>query len=513
MAAEIAETPKPTNQEPLNLPSYIGLSFAIFLGFIPQSSLTLLQSLQSRNKSLGFQLHKAEEELHQMKSRRKEDSKANARVVEIFASHRNGWQQEERKLLHQIDESSDEISQLRVRIEELEKSEEELRDCVERLQREVDEREEMINFMSRQATGEYYDDEDEDGDEFEEEEEVVEKVEVKKEVEIGEFLEEFEDHCDDFSRLGRFNGAKSGGDPMPEKYYGGESDEMSFLYGARSEFSRDVLASASKVWAERANDGWQDIKYDSLEAQYHKKHFVARRETTWKADCESTGIPSKLKLLEQELLNLERIDKGELSKVPSLMRKQAKRYQSLAGKIDNLCKRMQVSVPSEPDLSSEFRTQRQTEFLLEAHRLQQRAIETRQKLLTLQTETGNSHYSFGEEHGNHAKLITRRSLDSIKSNLKEIQRNLEIWLARIMGDLEGILARDNASHVRDCYISRYPYVRRSFAPFGKMVKTRAQLREEAKVAEEDYLYHCQLQSVILSPPKRVGSLRNRAKAL
>ncbi|KAF6149954.1 hypothetical protein GIB67_008675 [Kingdonia uniflora] len=36
---------------------------------------------------------------------------------------------------------------------------------------------------------------------------------------------------------------------------------------------------------------------------------------------------------------------------------------------------------------------------------------------------------------------------------------------------------------------------------------------EAKVAEEDYPYHCQLQSVILRQPERVGSLMNRAKAL
>ena len=116
----------------------------------------------------------------------------------------------------------------------------------------------------------------------------------------------------------------------------------------------------------------------------------------------------------------------------------------------------QASDPSEPTASSEFRTQRQTEFLLEAFRLQQRASETSQKLIALQTEAGKTYQ--GNELEGQAKLGTKRSLDSIKNNFKEIQRNLEIWLARIIGDLEGILARDGASRVREYYISRYPFV-------------------------------------------------------
>lgn len=189
------------------------------------------------------------------------------------------------------------------------------------------------------------------------------------------------------------------------------------------------------------------------------------------------------------------------------MRKQAKRYQALSGKIDDLCQRMvllllhfsmqnisiclsmiwknanpyvpsvylftcehgvyksmeffcflqQASDPCEPTLSSEFRTQRQTEFLLEAFRLQQRASETSQKFMALQTETGKSRMG-GGGGGEELGLSTKRSLDSIRNNLKEIQRNLEIWLARIIGDLEGILARDGASRVREYYISRYPFV-------------------------------------------------------
>ncbi|ONK71507.1 uncharacterized protein A4U43_C04F9360 [Asparagus officinalis] len=190
------------------------------------------------------------------------------------------------------------------------------------------------------------------------------------------------------------------------------------------------------------------MQYDSLESMYHMKNFVSRRESPWKVDGDST-VSSKLKLLEQELSNL--------SKVSSLMRKQAKRYQSLTGKIDDLCRRMQASDPCEPTLSPEFRTQQQTEFLLEAVRLQHRSTETRQKLSSLQVETTKSFA--GDELTGQSKLSTRRSLDTIGNNFKEIQRNLEIWLARIIGDVEGILARDGSSRVRDYCISQYPLVR------------------------------------------------------
>ncbi|KAL0327716.1 UNVERIFIED_CONTAM: hypothetical protein Sangu_1849600 [Sesamum angustifolium] len=246
---------------------------------------------------------------------------------------------------------------------------------------------------------------------------------------------------------------------VEECFTGGGVDEIGSVYDqSNCGFSSDFLNSAaSKFWSENASL-WQDMQYDSsVESLYHMKHFVSRRESPWKVDGDSTGISSKLKLLEQELLNLERISKADLSKLPSQMRKQAKRYQTLAGKIDDLCRRMQANDPCEANVSSEFRTQRQTEFLLEAFRLQQRASETNQKLTALQSETGKS-YNGDELLGQTAKLATRRSLDSIRNNFKEIQRNLEIWLARIIGDLEGILARDGASRARDYYVSRYPFV-------------------------------------------------------
>lgn len=116
----------------------------------------------------------------------------------------------------------------------------------------------------------------------------------------------------------------------------------------------------------------------------------------------------------------------------------------------------QANDPCEPSLSSEFRTQTQTEFLLEAFRLQQGVSETGQNLMSLQSEIGKNNYR--DELRSETTLSTRRSLDSMRNNFKEIQRNLEIWLARIIGDLEGILSREGASRVREYYISRYPFV-------------------------------------------------------
>ncbi|KAJ0111602.1 hypothetical protein Patl1_02609 [Pistacia atlantica] len=395
MAAQELELEEEDHETKKLLSSYLGLSFSLFLALFPQKSLLLIPTLESQVRELSTRLVTAEEQLRQMKSRRKEDSKANARVVEIFATHRNTWQAEERRLLQQIDAANEEMANLRSKIEEMEREKAESK-------RRVEELEEMIGFMSRRG-----------GCEFEEEED-------------------------------QFGGCGS------RDFYGGD-DGQNGNFGFTSEF----LASASKFWAEKASL-WQDVQYESLESLYHMKHFVARRESPWKVDGESTGVSSKLKLLEEELLNMEKIGKNDLTKVPSTMRKQAKRYQTLAGKIDDLCRRMQASDPCESTVSPEFRSQRQTEFLLEAFRLQQRASETAQKLSALQTEIGKSYYD--DDLGSQPKLTTRRSLDCIRNNLKEVQRNLEIWLARIIGDLEGILARDGASRVRDCYISRYPFV-------------------------------------------------------
>ncbi|XP_042412261.1 uncharacterized protein LOC122001537 isoform X1 [Zingiber officinale] len=202
-----------------------------------------------------------------------------------------------------------------------------------------------------------------------------------------------------------------------------------------------------KQWTDQSI-GWQDMMYDSLDTTNSMKHLVARREPPWKVDSESSGISTKLKLLEEELVYLEKVGTGDLSKITSLMRKQAKRYQSLAGKVEALCRKMRMNEPCDPTLTPEFRTQRQTEFLLEAFHLQNCASETRQKLSSVQAESIRR--PLGDGLTAEAKSSARKSLDSVRNKFKEIQRSLEIWLARTMGDLEGILARDGAKESTAC---------------------------------------------------------------
>ncbi|KAJ0018657.1 hypothetical protein Pint_11638 [Pistacia integerrima] len=83
-----------------------------------------------------------------MKSRRKEDSKANARVVEIFATHKNTRHVEERQLLQQIDAANEEMASLRSKFEEMEGEK-------AKPKRRVEELEEIIGFMSRRVWCEF----------------------------------------------------------------------------------------------------------------------------------------------------------------------------------------------------------------------------------------------------------------------------------------------------------------------------------------------------------------------
>ncbi|KAK6129908.1 hypothetical protein DH2020_036302 [Rehmannia glutinosa] len=341
------------------LSSYLGLSFTIFLGFLPKNSIPLLPTLQRKNKVLSFKLMQAEEQLKQLHSRRKEDSKANARVVEIFASHRHSWQQEEKRLLQQIDECNEEIAYLKGKVEDFEGVEADLKANIEDLKREISERDEMLNFMSRGS------------------------CEVESGGGGGECYGDM--------------GVRYGKGEVSEECFngGGLVDEMGSVYGQSNNnnngFGSDFLNSAaSRFWSDKASL-WQDMQYESLEPLY--------QGVPWKVDGDSTGVSSKLKLLEQELLNLERIGKADLSKVPSQMRKQAK------------------SDPSETNLSSEFERKGKPNSCWK-HFASNSASETNQKLIALQTETGKS-YNGGELEGQQAILATRRSLTPSETTSKK----------------------------------------------------------------------------------------------
>ncbi|KAG6502841.1 hypothetical protein ZIOFF_035130 [Zingiber officinale] len=409
-----AETP-PAETEASLFSSYIGLSFALFLGLLPKLSLSYVSSLQSRNRILATKLFEAEDQLRTLRSRGKEDAKANARVAEIFAGRRARWQQEDRRLLLRVDSAEAEISGLRARLEETERERADLNAALERL-----ERDEMLEFMARKEGG-------------------------------GGGL----DLVEDSGTGGGFTRVK-----VPEEKLLARNGKLVAIQqkkGAVHAFGRHETVDRSVYWMA----GFQsylmlDMMYDSLGTTNSMKHLVARRESPWKVDSESSGISTKLKLLEEELVYLEKVGTGDLSKITSLMRKQAKRYQSLAGKVDALGKKMRMNEPCDPTLTPEFRTQRQTEFLLEAFHLQNYASETRQKLSSVQAESIRR--PLGDGLTAEAKSSARKSLDSVGNKFKEIQRSLQIWLARTMEDLEGILARDGSSRVREYCLSPFPFV-------------------------------------------------------
>lgn len=161
----------------------------------------------------------AEEQLKQLHSRRKEDSKANARVVEIFASHRHAWQQEEKRLLQQIDECNEEIAILKSKLEDYEGVEAECKARIEDLKRDVSEREEMLSFMSRsncESGGECYGD------------------------------------------MGLRYGKAGVSEEAEECFNGGGMGEMGSVYGqSNSGYTSDFLNSAApKFWPQKASP-WQ----------------------------------------------------------------------------------------------------------------------------------------------------------------------------------------------------------------------------------------------------------------
>ncbi|KAJ8468123.1 hypothetical protein OPV22_030675 [Ensete ventricosum] len=408
------------------LSSYLGLGFALFLGLLPQSSASHVSSLQSRNRILAMRLFEAEDQLRQLRSRLKEGAKANARVAEIFAGHRTQWQQEEKRLLHRIDGADEEIAALSAQVEDMERAKAELRATVVRLEREVAERDEMLDFMARR---------------------------IERDGSLSLMQVAGEDSVDD----GGVGVRVSDTVPPEQRFLEriGESEGMMGLLAQQNGSGRELFMAPmdAKQWRDRWGGGWPDVQYDTFDLARSMKHGVARRESPWRADAESSAVSSKLKSLEEELVNLEKLGKGDMLKIPSSMRRQEKRYQTLAAKIDDLCRKMRGGDPA--TLGPELRTQRLTEFLLETFRLQHRAAETRKKLGTVQGEAMKSRVG-DDELTAAAELNTRKSVDSIRSSFEEIQRDLEIWLARIMGDLEGILAREGASRARDYYLSGYP---------------------------------------------------------
>ncbi|CAN6280529.1 unnamed protein product [Urochloa humidicola] len=148
-AAEPApKPPSPPQQDSQLLPTYLGVSFALFLATLPTTTgARHVASLQSRGRLLAARLLAAEDQLRQLRARRREDARANARAAEIFAGHRAAWMEAERRLLARAAAAGDEAASLRARLAEAEADAAALRARVDRLEREAAERDELLTAL------------------------------------------------------------------------------------------------------------------------------------------------------------------------------------------------------------------------------------------------------------------------------------------------------------------------------------------------------------------------------
>ncbi|XP_022888781.1 uncharacterized protein LOC111404224 [Olea europaea var. sylvestris] len=190
---------------------------------------------------------------------------------------------------------------------------------------------------------------------------------------------------------------------------------------------------------------------------------------TWKVDLHALGVSYKIKRLKQQLLMLERLignqgscDKSESNDdeqfgikgfyaLMSFLNKQVDRYQSLQGNADDICKRMHENALDFNGGSSRIsRTEEETRklehFLEETFQLQRYIVATGQKLMEVQTKIASSFIGDIEEVEKPANFDMKRFADTVRTLFREVQRGLEVWISRLIGDLEGTLACDCITH-------------------------------------------------------------------
>ncbi|KAL1532047.1 myosin-2 heavy chain-like isoform X1 [Salvia divinorum] len=192
-----------------------------------------------------------------------------------------------------------------------------------------------------------------------------------------------------------------------------------------------------------------------------------KSNSTLKLDIHALGVSYKIKRLKQQFLMLERLmGKQEDSKnnnvdvavkalyaFTSLLNKQADRYQSLQGKIDELCQRMDeknlnLSCRGSAVARTDDETKRLEHFLEETFQLQRYTVATGQKLMEVQTKITSGFVDFAEKIDQPESFDMKRFADSIRTLFREVQRGLEVRISRIIGDLEGTLACDGIIHLK-----------------------------------------------------------------
>ncbi|KAK3034713.1 hypothetical protein RJ639_032666 [Escallonia herrerae] len=199
--------------------------------------------------------------------------------------------------------------------------------------------------------------------------------------------------------------------------------------------------------------------------------FTKKTISPWRMDLHALGVSYKIKRLKQQLLMFERLtgklescedsesdDKGHfgikgLYMLMSLLNKQVSRYQSLQGKTDDICKRMHendLDVNHEHPRVARTKEESRTleRFLEETFQLQRYMVATGQKLMEIQSKISSGFVGAAEELEGPASFDMKRFADSLRTLFMEVQRGLEVRIARIIGDLEGTLAHEGIIHFR-----------------------------------------------------------------
>ncbi|KAL2540273.1 Ribonuclease P protein subunit P38-related [Abeliophyllum distichum] len=228
-----------------------------------------------------------------------------------------------------------------------------------------------------------------------------------------------------------------------------ESPEKEIKEGEVASFSEDIVS------AETSTSVGQGIS--------------TKINPTWKVDLHALGVSYKIKRLKQQLLMLERLtgnqesyEKGESNNdgqfgikefytLMSYLNKQVDRYQSLQGKTDDICKRMNdngldFDSGSSKIARTEEETKRLEHFLEETFQLQRYIVATGQKLMEVQTKIASGFIEDIEEINRPASFDMKRFADTVRTLFREVQRGLEVRISRLIGDLEGTLACDCIVH-------------------------------------------------------------------
>ncbi|KAK9093969.1 hypothetical protein Scep_025438 [Stephania cephalantha] len=196
-----------------------------------------------------------------------------------------------------------------------------------------------------------------------------------------------------------------------------------------------------------------------------RSQCLMKKDTPWRVDLHAMGVSYNIRRLRQQLLLLEKlVSMPEICKERSvddgtsnlktnfhslmpLLNKQISRYQSLQEKIDDLSSRMSKDNP-DGSKSGHRRIERTREetrtlecLLEETFQLQRYMVATGQKLIEIQTKMASKSVAAGiEETKRSANFDTARFSDNVRTLFKEVQKGLEVRIARVIGNLEGTLA-------------------------------------------------------------------------